>query len=61
METEQLISEIEKRPVLWDTSDIDYKDRNKKNEAWLKVTSAFMKIFQTTPKLKKKLLVSRYK
>jgi len=39
METEQLISEVEKRPVLWNTSDESYKDR-KKNEAWLNVTSA---------------------
>lgn len=37
---EQLISEVEKRPVLWDTSDEKYKDRNKNNEAWLDVTSA---------------------
>lgn len=31
METEQLIQEVKKRPVLWDTSDESYKDRNKKN------------------------------
>jgi hypothetical protein len=30
--TEKLITEVEKRPVLWDTSDESYKHRNKKNE-----------------------------
>jgi hypothetical protein len=43
--TEQLISEVEKRPVLWNTSDESYKDRNKKNEVWLKVTSALYEDF----------------
>jgi hypothetical protein len=38
--TEQLISEVEKRPVLWNMFDESYKDKNKKNEAWLNVTSA---------------------
>lgn len=61
METEQLISEVEKRPVLWDMSDTDYKDRNKKNEAWLNVTSALYEIFSNNTETEKKLLVSRYK
>jgi len=32
MDVELLITEIEKRPVLWDVSDDLYKDRNKKND-----------------------------
>lgn len=61
METEQLISEVEKRPVLWDTSYEDYKDRNKKNVTWLKVTSALYEYFSNNTKTEKKLLVSIYK
>ncbi|KAE9539871.1 hypothetical protein AGLY_005123 [Aphis glycines] len=57
METEQLISEVEKRPVLWDTSDIDYKDRNKKNEAWLQVTSALYENFSNNTQTEKKVIV----
>lgn len=54
METEQLISEVEKRPVLWDTSDDDYKDRNKKNEAWLKVTSVLYENLSNNTETEKK-------
>jgi len=56
METEQLISEVEKRPVLWDTSDEDYKDRNKKNEAWLNVTSALYDYFSINTETEKKVI-----
>ncbi|KAF0721034.1 Uncharacterized protein FWK35_00026634 [Aphis craccivora] len=57
METEQLISEVEKRPVLWDTSDTDYKDRNKKNEAWLNVTSALYENFSNNTETEKKVII----
>lgn len=56
METEQLISEVEKRPVLWDTSNEDYKDRNKKNEAWLNVTSALYDNFSNNTETEKKVI-----
>ena len=35
--TEELISEVEKRPALWDPSKEEYKNKNKKEEAWLEV------------------------
>jgi len=37
MDVELLITEIEKRPVLWDVSDDLYKDRNKKNDGWMEL------------------------
>uniref|UniRef100_A0A0P4WQG1 MADF domain-containing protein n=1 Tax=Scylla olivacea TaxID=85551 RepID=A0A0P4WQG1_SCYOL len=36
-DTEVLISEIERRPCLWDPSAEDYKDKIKKTEAWVEV------------------------
>lgn len=39
MDVELLIIEIEKRPVLWDVSDEQYKDKNKKNDRWMEVAT----------------------
>uniref|UniRef100_A0A0P4W354 MADF domain-containing protein n=1 Tax=Scylla olivacea TaxID=85551 RepID=A0A0P4W354_SCYOL len=35
--TEELISEVGKRPVLWDPTTEEYKNRNKKADAWIEV------------------------
>ncbi|KAG5887685.1 hypothetical protein JTB14_015588 [Gonioctena quinquepunctata] len=32
--------EVQKRRVLWDTTDEEYKDRNRKNTAWIEVAEA---------------------
>lgn len=37
MDVELLISEIEKRPVIWDTSNEDYKNKPKKADAWVDI------------------------
>ena len=36
----QLIEEVRKYPCLWDTNDPDYKNKIKKENAWVAVTSA---------------------
>ncbi|XP_066951247.1 uncharacterized protein [Macrobrachium rosenbergii] len=36
----ELISEVEMRPIIWDTSSDEYKDRAKKAEAWAEVCRA---------------------
>lgn len=37
---EKLIEEIEKYPALWNTKDINYKNKNIKENAWQIVTDA---------------------
>lgn len=32
-----LINEVQKRPLLWNTADENYKDKIKKNTAWIEV------------------------
>lgn len=36
-DTEVLISEIERRPCIWDPSTEDYKNKIQKTEAWVEV------------------------
>ncbi|KAG5862911.1 hypothetical protein JTB14_018892 [Gonioctena quinquepunctata] len=40
MDIDLLIAEVQKRRVLWDTTDEEYKDRNTKNTAWTEVAEA---------------------
>lgn len=43
---ELLISEVEKRPTLWDTSNENYKDKTKKNSTWIEVASSLLSNFK---------------
>lgn len=56
VDTKLLISEVEKRTIIWDTSHEDYKDKNKKNEAWIEVCSTLIENFVTTSEAKQKLI-----
>ncbi|CAA9997224.1 unnamed protein product [Nesidiocoris tenuis] len=42
MDDDTIIGEIKKRPCLWDTHDLHYKDREKKRNAWIQVTKAVL-------------------
>lgn len=42
IDNELLISEVQKYEVLWNTADEDYKDKFKKNGAWMKVASSLI-------------------
>lgn len=45
IDVEQLIFEVQERPILWDTSSELYKDKNKKIIAWIDVCSIIDKKF----------------
>ena len=40
-DTELLIDEVEKRPVIWDMTSADYKDRVAKKRCWEEVVDVF--------------------
>lgn len=45
IDNELLISEVQKYEVLWNTADEGYKDKVKKNGAWIKVASSLINSF----------------
>lgn len=45
IDNEFLISEVQKYEVLWNTADEDYKDKLKKNGAWINVASSLINSF----------------
>lgn len=57
MDIEVLISEVEKHPVLWDISNLEYKDKLKRNEAWLRVASIVTPNFMQKMETDKKIIV----
>ncbi|XP_071874312.1 uncharacterized protein [Bombus fervidus] len=57
MNMEILISEVEKHPVLWDISNLEYKDKLKRNEAWLRVASIVTPNFMQKMETDKKIIV----
>lgn len=59
MDVELLISEVEKRPVLWDVSDVQYKDRNKKNDGWMDVATVIFGNFGEKTQAEQKV-ISKY-
>lgn len=56
IDPELLISEVEKRVVLWDTSSEDYKDKNKKNKAWKEVAVSLYETFDSKTDAEQKIL-----
>lgn len=59
MDVELLITEIKKRPVLWDVSDESYKDRNKKNDGWMEVATVMSENFGEKTKAEQRI-ISKY-
>jgi hypothetical protein len=51
-----LISLVEARPVLWDKTGDNYKDRNEKKKAWREVCICLQEDFETLGDVQKKLL-----
>jgi len=60
MDVELLITEIENRPVLWDISDVLYKDRNKKNDGWMECATVMYKHFGEKTEVEQKI-ISKYR
>lgn len=44
---------VEQRPCIWDKTANEYKDRNKKNEAWMNVYNHLTQDFHTLPEAEK--------
>ncbi|KAF5287153.1 hypothetical protein FQA39_LY16031 [Lamprigera yunnana] len=57
VEAELLINEVAKRPVLWDNTLEDYKDKCVKNSAWYQLCSNLISDFHTNEKPKQKQII----
>ncbi|XP_076054585.1 uncharacterized protein LOC143033254 [Oratosquilla oratoria] len=55
--TEEFISEVEKRPALWDPSKEEYKNKNKKEEAWSEVCRSTYQNYEEKTEEEKKQIV----
>lgn len=60
MDIELLISAVQNFPVLWDTAHGDYKDKNKKNNAWIEVSKGLFEDFKNYCEEKQKLTSEYY-
>lgn len=56
MDVEVLISEVEKHPAVWDVSNNEYKNKLKRNEAWLRVASIVIPNFMQKIETDKKMI-----
>lgn len=54
MDAELLISSVQARPVLWDKTIGDYKDRIKTTNAWFEVTDIMIPGFEGMPENERK-------
>ncbi|GLG92830.1 hypothetical protein R5R35_007473 [Gryllus longicercus] len=57
VDTEMLIKEVENRPVLWDPSFDEYKNKFKKTEAWEEICTIFDPTFFSKTNMEKKIQV----
>lgn len=58
--TETLITEVEKRPELWDTSNENYRDKNKKNATWVEVAMSLIQQYGNENETQQKLICKNY-
>lgn len=56
MDIELLINAVQQHPVLWDTSDNDYKDKIKKSNAWVQVSKRLFEDFDKESEEQQKLI-----
>lgn len=54
-----LINEVQKRPLLWNSADVNYKDRTKKYTAWREIALRFKSDFQDKNESEQKV-ISKY-
>lgn len=55
-----LISEVQKYEILWNTAVEDYKDKIKKNGAWIKVASSLINSFKDENEAQQKIICKCY-
>nr|CAI5856931.1 unnamed protein product [Callosobruchus analis] len=60
VDSELLINEVQKRPVLWDTTSELYKDKNKKTLLGQKYAPFYWKILKQKQTQNKEIWVSRF-
>lgn len=60
LDVDYLISLVEARPVLWDKSKDDYKEKTLKTEAWKEVCLSIIPSFDDKDKKEKPNSVSTY-
>ncbi|KAG8270064.1 hypothetical protein J6590_093485 [Homalodisca vitripennis] len=60
IDMEKLIMFVEERPLLWDKSIEEYKDRNKNREAWREICHALFPGFEDKSASEKKQLVKTW-
>lgn len=53
---ELLISEVQKYEVLWNTAHEDFKDKTKKNWAWINVASSLIDFFKDEVETQQKII-----
>jgi hypothetical protein len=56
MDIETLISAVQHHPLLWDTTDADYKDKNKKHQAWVEVSKILFEDYDNQSQDQQKLI-----
>ncbi|XP_023718171.1 uncharacterized protein LOC111870272 [Cryptotermes secundus] len=57
MDIETLISAVQHHPLLWDTAGADYKDKNKKRQAWVEVSKILFEDYDNQSQDQQKLIV----
>jgi hypothetical protein len=60
MDIEILLSAIRQRPLLWDSEDTDYKDKNKRSHAWVEVSKVLFDDYDNQSQDQRKL-IGKYK
>ncbi|GJQ85140.1 hypothetical protein Trydic_g9084 [Trypoxylus dichotomus] len=60
LDTEALINEVKKYPILWNSSLFVYKDHNKKMEVWMNICKTFDKDFELKSEQEKQIIGKRY-
>jgi hypothetical protein len=56
IDCEMLINEVQKRSLLWNTADENYKDKTKKNTAWSEIALSFINDFQEKNESEQKVI-----
>lgn len=60
IDIEILISEVGKRELIWNTSNEDHKDKNKKNAAWVEICSILLRNYDSESQTQQKLIGKYY-
>lgn len=54
MNIDRLVTKVNSLPLLWNSFDIDYKDRNKKEIAWITVAESVLEKYAIKDEMERK-------